>query len=1141
VLGAVFVHGVNSSPAVWNGFTGLMAGDEQLADKVAEPRLRFGYATGLWPARWRLRVIPSISTAADSLKEYLVTEAGSFERLVLVGHSQGGLVIQRCLARMLVDGRGRELARIRRVILLATPNTGSQLLLTSRRRLVRGNPQEKELRPFDELVADTLRIVVNGIVNAPAEPTERTCRIPFSVYAAEQDGVVTPAAARSVFPEAAVLPGDHFSIVKPASREHRSYNTVRRLLLDAATERGPDPPHAEVAASRDASVSDVRWSVQNIGDVSDPFDLDVRRPLIRNRDRTDPPLPAYVKRLHDDELADLVGKVADGESRVAIVVGESSVGKTRACWEAVRHLPPPWRLWHATDPEAAAALASAIDEGVIKSHTVVWLDAADRYFSTPGSLRGERVAASLTRLVRDRSCGPVLVLGTMWQDLWGRLTSTISEDGDTTHTRARSLLVGCEIRVSSAFVGGDLDEMLRVGRETGDRRLTEAVDRALDGRVIQYIAGVPELLDRYENASASTKAVIKAAVHARRIARLEEIPESFLRAAAPGYMEQDAWHLTKETWLDDALRYTAEPARELPGLLTPVKPRTTIPMDPGAESRYKLAEYLEHDDRAKTRFPIPKAAFWEAAIAYIDSPATLDHLAHEAGRRRYLRLQKALEQVASERDDTLMQQLADKLIASTAANEHSYSWRQIAAEAGLTGRDNVFFAAWHVAKYLERTGQSRQAHAAWRLAVTSTTDVGMSDFYPDLKRFGVSAYVESWLRPFADSGDRTAIRVLMRACEYQGHYGQAASWARRGADLGDPDARSSLAWYLEHDGHQIDAAEQWKILADDGDSHAMMKLASFYEETGDKASAGLWCGKAAERGDITAVGQLTEPLIEAGSYGEAADTWLSAFPNGNIHMVRRISELYERAGKADKAAAAWSTFAEAGEPEALFELGMLYQRTGDPGKAETWLRRAALADFRGARATLCALLERDGKVGESEREWRAALSAGHFEAVVELARLFDRTERTDEARAVLEEQAELGNGAAMVELATRAGESAPEAEHLLRRAVEAGYWGAGKRLIELLAKTERHQEAAEVGLKTLIKGSYRDLYAGIRLLETAGQLEEAERLLRQAVEATRRSADYRLEKFLERHGGVNEAMRLHEFGIDPGGETAQPW
>ena len=117
VLGVVFVHGINSSARAWDAFGGLIAQDEDLAGLVAEPPVRFEYATGLFAARSRLRVIPSVTTAADSLKEYLTTEAGGFKRVVLVGHSQGGLVIQRCLVRMLSEGRGRELARIRRVVL----------------------------------------------------------------------------------------------------------------------------------------------------------------------------------------------------------------------------------------------------------------------------------------------------------------------------------------------------------------------------------------------------------------------------------------------------------------------------------------------------------------------------------------------------------------------------------------------------------------------------------------------------------------------------------------------------------------------------------------------------------------------------------------------------------------------------------------------------------------------------------------------------------------------------------------------------------------------------------------------------------------------------------------------------------------
>lgn len=146
-------------------------------------------------------------------------------------------MIQRYLVRMLTEGRGRELERIKHVALLATPNAGSLLALDARRVLLGRNLQEHQLRPLNQQVADTLRALVRDVVNAQGV-SERTCPIPFSVFAGEEDGVVPPASAQAVFPDVAALPGDHFSIARPDSTEHRSYTAIKRLLLVAAAEAG---------------------------------------------------------------------------------------------------------------------------------------------------------------------------------------------------------------------------------------------------------------------------------------------------------------------------------------------------------------------------------------------------------------------------------------------------------------------------------------------------------------------------------------------------------------------------------------------------------------------------------------------------------------------------------------------------------------------------------------------------------------------------------------------------------------------------------------------------------------------------------------------------------------------------------------
>jgi hypothetical protein len=96
--------------------------------------------------------------------------------------------------------------------------------------------------------------------------------------------------------------------------------------------------------------------------VTDPFVLEVHRP-VQPEDAPPglPVLPPYVPREHDQVLGQMVGAATGGRSGIAMLVGGSSTGKTRACWEALallRDQDPPWQLWHPIDPSRPdAALA----------------------------------------------------------------------------------------------------------------------------------------------------------------------------------------------------------------------------------------------------------------------------------------------------------------------------------------------------------------------------------------------------------------------------------------------------------------------------------------------------------------------------------------------------------------------------------------------------------------------------------------------------------------------------------------------------------------------------------------------------------------------------------------------------------------
>ncbi|CAL9676857.1 hypothetical protein SUDANB176_07848 (plasmid) [Streptomyces sp. enrichment culture] len=74
-------------------------------------------------------------------------------------------------------------------------------------------------------------------------------------------------------------------------------------------------------------------------------------------------LPGYVAREHDRILAEVVREAAAGRSRMLVLVGSSSTGKTRACWEAVQPLADMgWRLWHPFDPTRAEAALSRFEQ-----------------------------------------------------------------------------------------------------------------------------------------------------------------------------------------------------------------------------------------------------------------------------------------------------------------------------------------------------------------------------------------------------------------------------------------------------------------------------------------------------------------------------------------------------------------------------------------------------------------------------------------------------------------------------------------------------------------------------------------------------------------------------------------------------------
>ncbi|MFE5406458.1 alpha/beta fold hydrolase [Streptomyces sp. NPDC056580] len=254
-FGVVFIHGLFSSEKTWDPLARLLESDEELASVTVR---RFGYAS---PKLRRFR--PDRRTAdyndlADRLKAFLHYEAVGHDRLVLVAHSQGGLIVQRYLARMINSGEGQQLSKIRGVMLFACPNDGSDFMLPLRSAWWPGHPQVRALTPLNPHVKDAQRTVLDQIVYAQGVGAS-SCPIPFWVFGGSEDKVVVRASAQGVFPHVFMLPGDHFSIIKPKTHRDPAYVALRTHLLDVQQQADPADPGAAASNPSTSAAQTTPW------------------------------------------------------------------------------------------------------------------------------------------------------------------------------------------------------------------------------------------------------------------------------------------------------------------------------------------------------------------------------------------------------------------------------------------------------------------------------------------------------------------------------------------------------------------------------------------------------------------------------------------------------------------------------------------------------------------------------------------------------------------------------------------------------------------------------------------------------------------------------------------------------------------
>ncbi|MEV6116034.1 hypothetical protein AB0L59_26935 [Streptomyces sp. NPDC052109] len=331
-------------------------------------------------------------------------------------------------------------------------------------------------------------------------------------------------------------------------------------------------------------------------------------------------LPPYIERDHDGELRRHLHTVAGAGAGMVVVRGDSCSGKTRSAWEAATACVPDWQLLY---PKSAAGLRCCLQANVLTSPTVIWLDNAHYLFAEAD---GNHAAEDLLALL-EQPPTPVVVLATMWPTLLNAPGTNPKKKGRTRHIH--SLLdLARTVHQPRAFDTRGLNRFEDQAR--GDGQWTQAAAQArANGELCQRLAAAPELLDRYRHADHMPgKAVVTAAVEARRLGVRGPLPLAFLEHAALGYLSPDQCRkLDRKTWFTDALAWARTPVKDVVSCLQGILAPDGIGE---AADLVDLSDIIEQQI-APERWGIkPPALLWQAAQSDLTDGGDLETLALQA-------------------------------------------------------------------------------------------------------------------------------------------------------------------------------------------------------------------------------------------------------------------------------------------------------------------------------------------------------------------------------------------------------------------------------------------------------------------------------------------------------------------------------
>ena len=636
----------------------------------------------------------------------------------------------------------------------------------------------------------------------------------------------------------------------------------------------------------------------------DPISLNVH-PVID--DPAAPPgLPEYLLRGHDKLLRELLSAPRN-HPVMAVIVGGSSTGKTRAAFEALHYVLPDGRLYQPIAPSKPRALINLLANDPPASGAVLWLDELQEYFMPAG---GEEAAAYLHEFLLSPSTA--IVIATMWADHWALLTKDATQSVPAPYPQTRNMLrtTAHRINIDAPFSKTQLADAAR-----NDSRLQQARDSAEDSeKITQYLAAGFALVERYNSFQMANNtapwAAITACIDAYRLGHPEPFSENFIEAAVPRYMSREEWAMLGSDWLSSTL---AAATQLLRGAARPLAKLRPYPDEGPQPARYQLADYLAQWGSEQRRGDCPPESFWQAAADFLGEPTSLARLGFSGAARGRLKQGALLYYRAAQVDEPSAvlrwanilwefgnQAVAEEYFRKAAVLGESDALSHLAGHYSDSGKREEAVALYEqaasagesnalrlLASYLWDIGEIGRAGTRYAQAIESgdkwarwwwalaLEEIGEHDrvvelckddmvsarpdltlwWVPTLFRVGESELAVTSIKRLA-SNDRPD--ALWRWAEelWEEDRKQAEDLFRQSIDMGDPDARRRWAGRLAASHELTRAKEMLLQAAADGDDSALRWLAGELWDDGEldeaeeyyvlAANAGHWWDVAGE-------------------------------------------------------------------------------------------------------------------------------------------------------------------------------------------------------------------------------------------------------------------------------------------------------